>query len=96
MCFGYCKFTKNTKPVSSPPIIECIPNFSEGRDSKVIQSIVEAMKGVSGAQILHVDSGLDANRTVITLAGSPEAVFSSAEAGIRQAAKKNRHAKAKR
>lgn len=75
-------------PVSRSPIIECIPNFSEGRNSKVIQSIVEAMKAVSGAQVLHVDSGLDANRTVITLAGSPEAVFSSAEAGIRQAAKK--------
>jgi len=74
--------------VSPIPIIECIPNFSEGRNSKVIQSIVEAMGSVSDARVLHVDIGYDANRTVITVAGSPQAVFASVEAGIRMAVKK--------
>ncbi len=88
MCFGYRKFTKNTTSVSPPPIIECIPNFSEGRNSRVIQSIVEAMESVPAARILHVDIGYDANRTVITVAGPPQAVFASAEAGIRMAVDK--------
>jgi len=68
--------------VSRTPIIECVPNFSEGRNKKAIQAIAGAMDAVPGAQLLHLDSGYDANRTVITVAGPPQAVFASAEAGI--------------
>jgi len=87
LCFGYCKFTKNTVPVSIKPFIECIPNFSEGRNEKVIDSIVQAMDSIKNAGVLHVDIGYDANRTVITVGGTPEAVFHSAGAGIREAIK---------
>ena len=61
-------------------IIECVPNFSEGRDKEIITAIVEAIAGCDNqakgtwVKVLHVDSGEAANRTVITFAGSPEAV----------------------
>ncbi len=63
-------------------IIECVPNFSEGRDRGRIRSLVAAAAGVSGAWVLDVHSDPDHNRTVITLAGEPEAV---AEAALRAA-----------
>ena len=59
-------------------ILECVPNISEGRDLSVINSIVDSVKAVSGCKVLHVDSGYDANRTVITFAGNPEAVLEGA------------------
>ena len=65
-------------------LIECVPNVSEGRDLAKIDAIVEAMTGVTGAWILDRTSDADHNRTVITLAGEPEAV---AEAVIRGAGK---------
>src|SRR5450631_1133171 len=61
-------------------LIECVPNFSEGRDLTKVDAIVEAMGGIEGAWILDRSSDADHNRSVITLAGSPEAV---AEAAIR-------------
>lgn len=67
-------------------ILECVPNFSEGRDEGRIAAIAEAMDQVSGAYVLHVDAGAGANRTVITAAGEPAAVVESAYAGIRTAA----------
>ena len=65
-------------------LIECVPNFSEGRDLRKIDAIVEAMSGVAGAWILDRTSDADHNRTVVTLAGEPEGV---AEAAIRGAGK---------
>ncbi|MFB0515104.1 MAG: glutamate formimidoyltransferase [Candidatus Neomarinimicrobiota bacterium] len=60
-------------------VVECVPNFSEGRDQRVIRSLAEAISGVGGVRLLHVDSSTDANRTVITFVGKPgsvgEAVF---------------------
>ena len=56
------------------PIIECVPNFSEGRDRDKIESISNAISKTPGIQLMHVDSGYDANRTVFTLAGSSDAV----------------------
>lgn len=65
-------------------LIECVPNFSEGRDLSKIEAIAQAMGSVAGAWILDRTSDADHNRSVITLAGAPEAV---AEAAIRGAGK---------
>ena len=67
------------------PLIECVPNFSEGRDPAVIDRIVGAIRAVSDVRVLHVDMGPDANRTVVTLAGPPQAVTEAAYVGIAQA-----------
>jgi glutamate formiminotransferase/formiminotetrahydrofolate cyclodeaminase len=68
-------------------LIECVPNFSEGRDRGVIDAITAAMTS-AGATLLDVDMGAAANRTVVTIAGSPEAVEEAAFQGIRQAAER--------
>ncbi len=65
-------------------LIECVPNFSEGRDLAKVDAIVDAMSGVTGAWVLDRTSDADHNRSVVTLAGNPEAV---AEAAIRGAGK---------
>jgi glutamate formiminotransferase len=65
-------------------LIECVPNFSEGRDLRKVDALVEALSGVAGAWVLDRTSDADHNRSVITLAGKPEAV---AEAAIRAAGK---------
>jgi glutamate formiminotransferase len=65
-------------------LIECVPNFSEGRDLAKVDALVDAMSGVAGAWVLDRTSDADHNRSVITLAGKPEAV---AEAAIRGAGK---------
>lgn len=66
-------------------IIECVPNFSEGRRPEVIDSITSSMKS-AGATVLDVDMGAAANRTVVTMAGSPETVLEAAFQAIRTAA----------
>lgn len=58
-----------------PSIIECIPNFSEGRDRQVIDQIADAALAVPGIMLLHRTSDSDHNRTVLTFAGTPEAVI---------------------
>jgi glutamate formiminotransferase / formiminotetrahydrofolate cyclodeaminase len=67
-------------------ILECIPNFSEGRDSENIKAIASAIRKVKDVKLLHIDSGFDANRTVITFAGSSEAVFEAAFQAVKKAA----------
>jgi glutamate formiminotransferase/formiminotetrahydrofolate cyclodeaminase len=67
-------------------IIECVPNFSEGRDKEKINAIVAAMSGVAGVQVLDVDPGAATNRTVVTIVGEPEAVLEGAFQGIAKAA----------
>ncbi|MCS6904271.1 MAG: glutamate formimidoyltransferase [Bacteroidia bacterium] len=64
-------------------IIECVPNFSEGRDSSKINAIAEAIRGVEGVQLLDIDPGKATNRTVMTFVGSPEKVVEAAFAAIR-------------
>ncbi|MBL7718733.1 MAG: glutamate formimidoyltransferase [Flavipsychrobacter sp.] len=68
------------------PILECIPNFSEGRDEQKINAIAEAIRSVDGAALLHIDASPAANRTVMTFAGSPEAVVEAAYRAIACAA----------
>ena len=50
-------------------LVECVPNFSEGRDKAIISEIAQAIKTVSGIEILDVDMGADTNRTVVTIIG---------------------------
>ena len=74
-------------------IIECVPNFSEGRNKLVIDAIVEAIRNGGknadcaepGVKVLDVDPGEATNRTVVTFAGSPEAVMEAAFEGVRKA-----------
>ena len=67
-------------------IVECVPNFSEGRREKVIEQIVAAMAESPGAQVLDVQSDPDHNRSVVTLVGAPQAVVEAAFQGITIAA----------
>ncbi len=64
-------------------IVECVPNFSEGRDCTVIESIASAIRGVSGVSLLDVDPGKATNRTVYTFAGSPDDVLEAAYQAIK-------------
>ena len=66
-------------------LVECVPNFSEGRDRTVIDAIAAAIRATSGCTLLDVDPGQSTNRTVYTLVGSPEAVVEGALAGARVA-----------
>ena len=59
-------------------IVECVPNISEGRNGEIIEAVVKAAGSVIGAKVLDVDPGSATNRTVITIAGIPEAVLKSA------------------
>lgn len=67
-------------------IVECVPNFSEGRDRAVIDQIVGAMAAVEGCQVLDVDPGAATNRTVVTAVGAPDAVLEGAFQAIKRAA----------
>ncbi len=67
-------------------LVECVPNFSEGRDQKVINAIADAMRAVQGVSLLDIDPGVSTNRTVMTLVGPPEAVLEAAYQGIASAA----------
>ena len=66
-------------------IIECVPNYSEGRDKAVIDRIVEAIKEVEGVTLLDVDPGEATNRTVVTFVGEPGPVCEAAFRGARKA-----------
>jgi glutamate formiminotransferase/formiminotetrahydrofolate cyclodeaminase len=59
-------------------IVECVPNFSEGRDAAVIKQITDQIEAVKGVTLLDVDPGVDTNRVVVTFIGSPEAVQEAA------------------
>jgi len=67
-------------------LIECVPNFSEGRDEKIIRQITDAIKSTNGVSLLDVDPGATTNRTVVTFVGSPEAAVEAAFRGIQKAA----------
>jgi glutamate formiminotransferase/formiminotetrahydrofolate cyclodeaminase len=67
-------------------LIECVPNFSEGRDASIIKQIADAIESVDGVKLLDVDPGKATNRTVMTLVGNPQAVVEAAFMGIKKAA----------
>lgn len=62
------------------PLVECVPNFSEGRDPAVISRITDAIEAVAGVTLLDVDPGEATNRTVVTFVGPPRAVVEAAVA----------------
>ncbi|MFZ0638741.1 MAG: glutamate formimidoyltransferase [Candidatus Acidiferrales bacterium] len=68
-----------------PRLIECVPNFSEGRDVAKIDALVAAMQSVEGVYVLDRESDADHNRCVITLAGEPEPVAEAALRGVGKA-----------
>jgi glutamate formiminotransferase/formiminotetrahydrofolate cyclodeaminase len=63
-------------------LIECVPNFSEGRDTAKVDALVDAMRSVPGVLVLDRESDADHNRSVVTLAGEPEAVAEAALRGV--------------
>ena len=67
-------------------LIECVPNFSEGRDEKIIKQITDAIQSVDGIKLLNVDPGKATNRTVVTFVGEPEQVIEAAFRGAKMAA----------
>ena len=67
------------------PIIECVPNFSEGRNPLIIQTITNEIESVESVRLLNVDPGKTTNRTVVTFVGPPEAVVEAAFLAIRKA-----------
>ena len=66
-------------------LIECVPNFSEGRDLTIIKQITDAIESVEGVKLLDVDPGKATNRTVVTFVGEPEAVVEAAFRGVAKA-----------
>jgi glutamate formiminotransferase / formiminotetrahydrofolate cyclodeaminase len=66
-------------------IIECVPNFSEGRDMEIIRQITDAIESVKGVKLLNVDPGKATNRTVVTFVGDPEAVSIAAFLAVKKA-----------
>jgi len=66
-------------------LIECVPNFSEGRDMAIIKQITDQIETVEGVRLLDVDPGKATNRTVVTLVGEPEAVIEAAFRAVRKA-----------
>ena len=66
-------------------LIECVPNFSEGRNMQVIKQITDEIEKVEGVKLLNVDPGAATNRTVVTFVGSPESVSEAAFRAIRKA-----------
>ncbi len=66
-------------------IIECVPNFSEGRNMEIINSIVSTIEKSGGVKILDVDPGEATNRTVVTFVGAPESVLEAAFQGVKKA-----------
>jgi len=71
----------------SGKIVECVPNFSEGRDTKTIEAISEAIRSTDGVRLLDVDPGASTNRTVYTFVGGPSAVVEAALAAASAAYK---------
>ncbi len=66
-------------------LIECVPNFSEGRDLNIIKQITHEIESVEGVKLLNVDPGKATNRTVVTMVGEPEAVIHAAFLAIKKA-----------
>ena len=66
-------------------LIECVPNFSEGRDMNVINQITDEIRNSAGVRLLDVDPGEATNRTVVTFVGEPEAVMEAAFRAVRKA-----------
>lgn len=67
-------------------LVECVPNFSEGKDKSVIDAITSVISSIPGVELLDVDPGADTNRTVVTFVGVPDAAVEAAFEAIKKAA----------
>jgi glutamate formiminotransferase/formiminotetrahydrofolate cyclodeaminase len=85
MIYNDLAFTLRFQTVANP-LVECVPNFSEGRRPEVIKAIVKAITDAAPVKVLDTSSDVDHNRTVITFVGTPEAVEEAAFAAIKTAA----------
>jgi len=83
-----CPLSKNDfyRLIAVKKVIECVPNFSEGRDLAVIRQITDVIESVQGIQLLDVDPGESTNRTVVTFIGEPEPVKEAAFRAVEKAA----------
>ena len=72
---------------STKKLVECVPNFSEGCSTEVIQAIADAIRNVEGCHLLDVEPGTSTNRTVYTFVGSPEVAVLGALSAARAAFK---------
>lgn len=70
------------------PLIECVPNFSEGKDKQVLDALAQVIKSVEGVRLLDVDAGVSTNRTVFTFVGEPEPVIEAAFLAIQLASER--------
>ncbi len=68
------------------PLVECVPNFSEGRRADVVEAILASIRRIPGASILEWSSDPDHNRSVVTLAGTPAAMEAAAFSAVACAA----------
>jgi glutamate formiminotransferase/formiminotetrahydrofolate cyclodeaminase len=71
--------------MSQQPLIECVPNFSDGRNPEVIRQITDVIEAIEGVKLLDVDPGKATNRTVVTFVGHPEVVIEAAFLAIQKA-----------
>lgn len=71
--------------MNNQPLIECVPNFSEGRNPETLRQITQVIEQIEGVKLLDVDPGKATNRTVVTFVGSPEAVIEAAFLAIQKA-----------
>lgn len=83
--FNAMHYFPHTTLYTDQPLLECIPNFSEGQNEAVIGALQQEIAAVPGQRLLHIDSSPAANRTVLTFAGSPEAVTEAAFRAIKKA-----------
>ena len=85
----YCIFAKKqneNQTIMTKRILECVPNFSEGRDMSKIKLITDEVEKIDGVYLLDVDPGKATNRTVVTFAGDPDAVVEAAFQAVKKAA----------
>ena len=82
---NYLSIQPHSTGMDKCKIIECVPNFSEGRDKAVINSIAKSIQGIPGCTLLHTDPGVNTNRTVFTFVGSPTSVVEAALAASKVA-----------
>ena len=77
----------STKKELKGPIVECVPNFSEGRDPEIIEVIMNEIDSVQHVKVLDIHSDVDHNRSVITFIGKPSSVIEAAVAAVRAASR---------
>ena len=82
-CFYNLSYETDNFELIMARIVECVPNFSEGRDESKINKIIASIKSVKRIIVLDVDPGKDTNRTVVTMVGEPEDVIEAAFRGIK-------------